>query len=94
MVCLHLMASSRGMSPTQKSLHQIRVEIPEPAFQALLKGAAKGSKVSVRLVAATYDVRKGKPFYTFTGSRDEVLLLRALLHAHSMVSAIEKALKG
>jgi hypothetical protein len=71
------------------------VEIPEAAYQALLKGAAKGSKMTPRLVAAEYCARKGKAFYTFAGSRGEALLLRALAlsHAKELVPAIDKALK-
>jgi hypothetical protein len=90
------MVSSCNMSPTQKSPRPVRVEIPEPAFQALLKGVAKGSKVSARLVAAEYGARKGKAFYTYTGSRAEALLLRALVlsHAKAIVPAIDRALKG
>src|SRR5262245_39679192 len=83
-----------GMPPTQKSGHPILVEIPEAAYQALLKGAAKGSKLTPRLVAAEYGARKGKAFYTFAGSRGEALLLRAvaLLHAKTIVPVIDKAL--
>jgi len=82
------------MPPTQKS-HPIRVEIPEASYHALLKGLAKGSKVSARLVAAEYGARKGKAFYTFAGSRAEALLLRALAlsHAKGLVSVIDRALK-
>jgi hypothetical protein len=81
------------MPPTEKS-HPIRMEIPEVAYQALLDGAAKGSKLIPRLVAAEYGARKGKAFYTFAGSRGEALLLRAvaLLHAKTIVPAIDKAL--
>jgi hypothetical protein len=88
------MVSSREMPPTQKS-HSIRVEIPEASYMALLKGLAKGSKLSARLVAADYGARKGRAFYTFAGSRGEALLLRALalIHARSLVAAIDRALK-
>lgn len=83
------------MPPTQKGARPILVEIPEPAYQALLKGVPKGSKVSPRLVAAEYGARKGKAFYAFTGSRAEALLLRAvaLSHAKAVVPAIDKALR-
>ncbi len=79
-----------------KGPRPIRVEIPEPAYNALLKGAAKGSKVTPRLGAGEYGVRKGKAFYMFWGSRGEALLLRALAlsHAKGLVPAIDKALKG
>ena len=84
------------MPPTQKGVRPIHIEIPEPVYQALLKGVAKGSKVSPRLGAAEYGARKGKAFYTFAGSRAEVLLLRALAlsHAKAIVPAIDKALKA
>ena len=83
------------MPPAKRSVHPILVEIPETSYHALLKGLAKGSKVSARLVAAEYGARKGKAFYTFTGSRGEALLLRAvaLLHAKAIVPAIDKALR-
>jgi len=83
------------MPPTQKGSRPILVEIPEPAYKALLKGVAKGSKVRPRLVAAEYGASKGKAFYTFTGSRAEALLLRALalLHAKTIVPAIDKVLR-
>ena len=81
------------MSPPERG-HPIRVEIPENAYQALLKGTAKGSKLTARLVAAEYGARKGKVFHTFTGSRGETWLLRAvaLVHAKSIVPT--KALKA
>ena len=84
------------MPPTQKGARPIVVEIPDPAYQSLLKGVAKGSKVTARLVAAEYGARKGKAFYTFAGSRAEVLLLRALAlsHAKAIVPAIDRALKA
>ena len=83
------------MPPTQKGVRPIHVEIPEPAYMALLKGVAKGSKLSGRLVAAEYGARKGRAFYTFTGSRPEARLLRALalVQAKTLVPAIDKALK-
>ena len=83
------------MPSTKGSVHPIEMEIPEASYQALLKGLAKGSKVRARVVAAEYGARKGKAFYTFTGSRAEALLLRAvaLLHARALVPAIDKALK-
>lgn len=83
------------MPSAKGSAHPIQMEIPEVSYQALLKSLAKGSKVRGRLVAAEYGARKGKAFYTFTGSRGEALLLRAvaLLHAKALVPTIDKALK-
>jgi hypothetical protein len=77
-------------------LPPVRVEIPEPAYMALLKGLAKGSKVNARLTTAEYGARRGKAFYIFTGSRAEALLLRALAlsHARAIVPAIDRALKA
>jgi hypothetical protein len=80
------------MPPPKRGHAQSEFEIPEPAYQALLKGVAKGSKVSAQL-AAEYRARNGKAFYACTGSRPEGLLLRApaLTHAKGVVPALKYA---
>ena len=82
--------------PPARSARPHRVTLAEADYLALLKGAAKGSRIAARLVAASDETTKGRTVHTVHGSRPELLLLRALalLHAPAAVRVIDQALKG